>query len=533
MESMVLYSRVSTSTQEYANQFRDLEEWSILQKFNVVERFGEKVSGYSLDVERIEFDKMKNYIIKNGIKHIGVWDMSRFGRSMTRSLNDIEDFNKIGVSIHFKKEGLTTISNNVLNTLLMANLSAMAQMERDTFLERGKSGRMGAVLKGRMIGYSNIPYGYQRSEAGILEVNEDEAKIIRLMFDLAIKGVSLYGIAQELESLDVPTRNTLKGKKRTQHNGDEVKIRWKANVVGRNLKRTLYKGLRVYKGVDIKVPLIVSEEIWDKAQTRFAENLGYLNRKTSHCLFKGKMKCGIDNHSYVTYTTKTKLSYYLCTERNGRSNYKCQTGYLNSKMLDDNLYEILFQHKDSMLTVNNDIRKGYGIEEMNRQIENYKNDIIKLEAESKKVVKLYRSDFYSDDEHAKEQLKIRNKITELNNNISMIVTKLKSYNNIGLAETLSSYWYTDNFDLRREFVTKYVDKILIYKADKTNIEFKNPLHNNEKIVYIEMWAFGSISPLRIVLTPYSKNVVISNKLVFFNDFKYLILDKRYNLSYID
>lgn len=125
---------------------------------------------------------------------------------------------------------------------------------------------------------------------------------------------------------------------------------------------------------------------------------------------------------------------------------------------------------------------------------------------------------------------IGNSIIENQNKINLLESQLKSYNDLralnGAIETLKTYTKTKDFNLKRDFVNKYVNKIIVYKVDKTNIEFKNPLQLNEKIIYVEMYAYGSITPLKLVLTPYSKNVYTSNKLQFNKDDNFLYLSAQ-------
>lgn len=41
----------------------------------------------------------------------------------------------------------------------------------------------------------------------------------------------------------------------------------------------------------IQIPPIVTDEIWDKVQQRFRDNVGYLNNTKHDYLFKSKMRC--------------------------------------------------------------------------------------------------------------------------------------------------------------------------------------------------------------------------------------------------
>lgn len=523
MEKIVLYSRVSTLDQDFESQFEDLKRWAKSKDFDVVKTFGEKISGYDVEKERVEYESMKKYVLDNNIKHIAVWEISRLSRSIVRLRNEIDFFTSHKVNIHFKKEGLESISDNSTNTLLITVIGAMSEMEGKLFKERGARGRMSGVMKGHMIGYSNPPYGYTSDENKVIKIDKKEAKVIKMMYDMAIQGYSLYAICQHLNSLKIPTRESTKGKKRKLANGNEIEILWKPNTIARNIKRSLYKGVRVYKGISISVPAIVSENVWDQAQERFKENIGYLNRTKHNYLFKGKMKCGKCGRSLVTYHLKnTKWSYYLCTAINDQG-IKCNNGrYINTKMIDTNLYALLFQHHFMKINVSRDQDVNAEIESKRKQIEFYKDENEKLKNEQKKVVEMYEKGYRSLEDFTKRAKEIKEKITQNESSILNIEAEISTYSSIDVNEIISNYKNTNNEALKREFVMKYVNKVLVYKINTTDIQFKKPLYKNEKIIYIEVLAFNYFIPMKIVLTPNSKNVFISQNIQYLPKYDHLV-----------
>lgn len=520
MEAIVLYSRVSTLDQNFERQFEDLQVWAKLNNFNVVASYGEKVSGYDPEAERTEYENMKAYVLKNNIKNIGIWEISRLSRSMVTTVAEIAFFTKHKINLHFKKENLQSISDNVTNQLLITILSSMAQMERDTFIDRANSGRLKAVKRGRMIGYSNPPYGYTSDENGIIIVEEEEAKVIRMIFDLADKGVTLYGICQQLNSLGIPTRAELDGKLRTMQNGENIKIVWKPVVVRRNLQRTLYKGVRIYKGNEIAVPSIVSTDIWERVQQRFKDNIGYINRTKFEYLFKGKLKCGVCGRSWATYTNKKDMcSYYMCTGITDMG-HKCINGkYISTKLIDKVIFKSLFEHLSINETVLDDKKKESKYEELKSQIIFFKNEIEKLEAKKKRLVKMFTEGFLEESEFNREQLTIKNLTVELNNKIKLNENSLTLSEDININELLTSIYRTDDYNLKREFVVKYINSVVIYNLKGTNIKFDNDLRPDDKILYAKVFAFNYPEPVHVVMTTRTNQVYISviENMIDFNE----------------
>lgn len=147
MKKLVIYYRVSTETQDEESQLVDLKNWSKLNDFQVVHVFGEKVSGFDPDVERDELVKCKSFVVENDIKTVLVWELSRLGRSTLQTLQHIDYFTKHGVNIIFKKENLQTLSDDFTNKLVINLLTSVAEMERNTLMERVKRGQCFQLIR--------------------------------------------------------------------------------------------------------------------------------------------------------------------------------------------------------------------------------------------------------------------------------------------------------------------------------------------------------------------------------------------------
>ena len=130
MKKCIIYSRVSTDLQSNKSQIEDLKKYAKANDFNVIETFGETVSGFDLTKERLELQKAKDFVIKNNIKNILIWELSRLGRNSLMTLNEIDYFTKLNINLFFKKEGLNTLSNDPINVLLLGIISSMAQLDR-------------------------------------------------------------------------------------------------------------------------------------------------------------------------------------------------------------------------------------------------------------------------------------------------------------------------------------------------------------------------------------------------------------------
>jgi DNA invertase Pin-like site-specific DNA recombinase len=526
MRPIVLYLRVSTLDQDVTSQGEDLNRWAKSNDFEVVATFGEEISGYDPEVERKEYVKMKEYVLKNNIKDIAIWEISRLSRSMVTSVTEIKFFTQQKINIHFKKENLETISNNAANQLLINILSSMAEMERNTMMDRFNRGRDTAVRKGRMIGYSTPPYGYTSDENGIIKVEPSEAKVVEMIYGMALKGETLYGITQHLNSLNIPTRRKLQGKKGKYTEGEIVKYYefiWKSTAVCRILRKTIYKGIRIYKGDNIAFPAIISEEIWNKIQKRFEDKVGYHSDTKYEYIFKSKMRCGNCGRMYATYKSKNvNYGYYLCSGGYDKI-LKCRfRNYINSIILDDILYNSIFNHKyinHIMSQVSSPVIEKHQKE---GQIIYYNSEIEALELKKNRVKKLYMDGHITYEEFEKEISSLQNQNIEYLNKIRILQNEVNTLSKVDISKIIKTYKDSKDFNIKRDFVSKYVNDINIYKIDVANVNWKKTLHKDEKIIYIEMYAFNYNIPLKILLAPSSKNVIISNDLNYLKDFNMVV-----------
>lgn len=129
-----------------------------------------------------------------------------------------------------------------------AQLAAVAQLERGLIRERLKAGKAQRRRQGRHVD-GKIPYGYQSSGVGTLEVDDTTASVVRSIFSRAREGLGPGPIARRLnaECIQGPTGKS-----------------WNRQTVTNILRNPLYAG--ELHGVKKAQPGIVSRRVWNEAQ---------------------------------------------------------------------------------------------------------------------------------------------------------------------------------------------------------------------------------------------------------------------------
>jgi DNA invertase Pin-like site-specific DNA recombinase len=149
--------------------------------YSVERIFEEKISGAKKNEERKELMSMMDFINNNKIEKVLTWELSRIGRDAISVLKTIEILNKAKVSLFIKNYNLETLnSDNTINPLsqfMVQILNSVNEMERQTIVQRLKSGYDAARKNGLKVGRKT---GVQiKTDEQFLKENKDVAKLLK------------------------------------------------------------------------------------------------------------------------------------------------------------------------------------------------------------------------------------------------------------------------------------------------------------------------------------------------------------------
>lgn len=181
----VIYTRVSTSVQDYQRQIDELQQFASSRGWNVLQVFSEKVSGAKKNEERQELQSLMSYISTHNVEKVLVWELSRLGRNTLEVLKTIEEFNTLGISLFIKNYNIETLNEdgkpNVMSQFLVTILAEVASMERASIKERMDSGLKKYISNGGQVGRK---VGYRKNNEKVQEEYSDVIKLLR-------KGISI------------------------------------------------------------------------------------------------------------------------------------------------------------------------------------------------------------------------------------------------------------------------------------------------------------------------------------------------------
>jgi len=303
----------------------------------------------------------------------------------------------------------------------------MSRREYKTINRRLQNGKLLSVKEGKYLG-SIAPYGYkkqklEKQKGFTLEIIEDEAKIVKYIFELCLKGKGTTIIADELNKIGVEPK---------------VKTYWTANTIRDMLKNPVYIGKirwnyrktkRITEDGEIKKirPLnneyllidglhepIIAEKQFDKAQK-------LLNIKSSKVVPKSKglqnslaglIICGYCNKKMVRKPNKGGKDLLFCSNR-GCKNKSSYFAIIETKIMNCIIYELKNINK----------LENYKTKDNNNQTDEkvlLQKELIKLNNILLKIYNSYENDIYDQSVFIK-----RKNQTEIQiNNINAKIEKL-------------------------------------------------------------------------------------------------------------
>jgi site-specific DNA recombinase len=246
--------------------------------------------------------------------------VDRLSRSLLDFAKMMEMFEQRGVAFVSVTQRFDTTSS--MGRLTLNILLSFAQFEREIIAERIRDKISAAKKRGQWIG--GHPFlGYDIDHANRkLVVNEEEAKLVRRIFERFLKTGSCLKVARELNREGHRTKSWTTGKGKT--NGGRP---WNKVYVHRVLTNPKYIGLIDYKGQNYtgQHTPIIDRATWDRARAimeKNCRNRAVQTRRKTAALLKGILRCGHCGKAMgATFTNRRgkRYRYYLCNhaERNG------------------------------------------------------------------------------------------------------------------------------------------------------------------------------------------------------------------------
>ena len=201
------YCRVSTDSEEQINSYKNQlafytekingkTEWKFAGVYA-----DEGITGTSMK-HREDFKRMLRACREGRIDLILCKSVSRFGRNSVDVLRTIRALRERGIGVVFEKEGVDTRTMN--SELILAFHSAFSQSESESIRENVSRGLRMAYEQGTIAIGPNL-YGFRKSQNGGVEIDEEQAAVVRQIAQWFLDGDSLHTIVDKLAQRHIPS----------------------------------------------------------------------------------------------------------------------------------------------------------------------------------------------------------------------------------------------------------------------------------------------------------------------------------------
>lgn len=494
------YARVSTDHLEQKkslqNQVEHFEQY-IKQNPNwtyVKGYVDDGITGTS-DVKRDNFMKMIEDARLGKFDLIVTKEISRFSRNTLDSIKYTRELLSYGVAVLFVNDNINTAMPD--SELRLTIMASMAQDEIRRLSERVKFGMNRAIERGEILG-NDMLYGYKKDkDTGVLNVIEDEAKIVRRIYELyAIEELSLSKISKILNSEGL---KTCQGKK------------WCISTISRMIENPKYKGYYCAKKSEIvdymtkkikyfekddwviyedktRISPIIDEDLWERANTRLiTRKKAFVMRKEDKSIYKNrylysaKIYCAEHNtvfHRREFRRVKKDITW-VCSEYLKNGKVACDSPNIRESELDAIFKDLISKLQidsneviDTLMNYYRHLEIDTGIDE---EISLKEKEINNLYAKKDKLLELSlqgslsNTEFYERNNSFNEKIKILdselNKLKNEKNNLKGTTDKTKELAEI-LKQKVNSKFTID------KIISSLLQRIVVSKInnDKNNME---------------------------------------------------------------
>ena len=183
------YARVSTDEQNEARQLKSFADYS--EKITKI--FTDKMSGK--DTNRPQLKAMLDYVREGDV--VVVSDFSRLARSTTDMLQIVKKLTDKGVALISIKEKVDT--DTPQGRFMLTIFAALAELERETILQRQREGISIAKKQGKYKGRKPLSFNEEQFRAECQKWRNGEQTATDTMKKLGIKRNRFYELVKKLE----------------------------------------------------------------------------------------------------------------------------------------------------------------------------------------------------------------------------------------------------------------------------------------------------------------------------------------------
>ena len=304
-KTAVAYARYSSAKQRDVSieqQLADIHVYAEREGYTIIHDYADRAkSGFKRSDRRAEFQAMLRAANTGLFDTVIAWKVDRFGRDRRESANFKGQLADNGVSVVYAME---PIPDGAVGCLTEGMLEAIAEWYSRNLSENVHRGKIDNANKCLFNGVKI--YGYEKGPDNKYVINESEAAIVRQVFSMYSRGMTIRDIKLALEAQGVVSKF-----------GNP----FCETTVGYMLQNDSYLGIYKYEDIRIPggIPRIIDQETWDLCQALRKKTYRHSEKRKYDFYFTGKCYCS-RCHTRLTGSSGNgrggnPLYYYVCYNR--------------------------------------------------------------------------------------------------------------------------------------------------------------------------------------------------------------------------
>ena len=532
MTEVYMYTRVSTELQSdnfsLPAQRQTIKKYAEYMGYKITREYCDNGKSGKNAINRPQFMQMMEDIEngKDKVKYVIVFKLSRFGRNAADTLFYLQLMQDYGVNLISVNDNLN--SGVATGKIMISILSAMAELERENILEQTMSGRRQKATDGKWNG-GRAGFGFELIN-GELKINEDEARIVRDIFNIYIS--SPLGIPHVAKELNL----RYKKEKKRADSTEKFSRKFVQDIIenpiyvgqiayGRRTsakiegKRNEYHVIKQTDSTKIIIAkgqheAIIDTETWEKAQAKRIAQSGVKEKldPSHHYIFSTLVKCpgcggtmyGRPNgKKYKKDGTMYDISYsYVCRSSSGQTGHVCthKTQY-GERKLEQEVKAIivgLINNDNFSNLLTRTLSEGLDVDKLRQDIDSDKKELRRLEAAQERTEALLLDIDYTDAHAERREQSLQRRLDAIFDQMQEAEKRIayaqeridnaeqKDNAKTSIYEFLEHFqdFYDDMEDVdRKAILCAIIESIELYPKNKQSGQWIKAIHFNFPLLY--------------------------------------------------
>lgn len=479
-QRVVAYARVSTDSDEqftsfeaqvsyYTDMIKNNPNWTFVNVYT-----DEGISG-TMRENRKGFNDMMEAASRHEFDMIITKSISRFARNTVDLISCTRELKNYGVDVYFEEQRIH--SSDPTGEMLLTILGSIAQEESRNISENVTWGVRKRFQDGKIqLSYKQF-LGFEKGEDGRPKIIEEEATIVKLIYQLFLEGETTHSIASYLNEHQIPMPSKKKDKE-----GNYI-YHWQISTVLSILTNEKYKGeaiLQKSTTIDFlthksvkndgrNAPMyhvknsheaIIPIEEWEMVQIELARRSNLKHKYTGGNIFSSKIVCGDCGAFYgakVWHSNDERYRkvIYQCNDKfNGK---KCTTPTLTEDQIKSAFLKSfnLINKEEFILDCQTAIDVLMDTEDLDKKIEQLTAEVNALCDAANKMINENASGEVNQEEHDRKYKVIQDRYDAIEKELNKLNDEKGK--KVGAAERIRIF--AANLEKNGQFLTEFSKKL--------------------------------------------------------------------------